>query len=193
MTSDEKLNQTTKLTVAASLFWFAVKLVLGIVALSSFLIASALFTFALSLSKLFCLFGIAKDEKAERKVYAVTTFVFVALAGLFYCIYNVRLLYGFKPTDFGLIPAIAIAAVSFYLFVKSIVNLVRYRKRNIYYKSLKLIAFIGALTNILLTQTSLLMVEMPEMNQIYNVYGALGIGAFAFIASIVNVICIFRK
>lgn len=167
-------------TLVANFFWFAIKLSLGLSASSVFLVSSAIFTFALALSKVTCFIGRKKDE---RKWLAFSSLLIV-LAGMSYAGYNVRLLMGFHPQDFGLITAIGIATLSFFLLVRSIVELVKARKSDEYEKNIKIIAFISALANIMLTQLSILAVEMPQMDQTYNVYFALGIGVFTIILGI---------
>lgn len=64
--------------------------------------------------------------------------------------------------------------------------MIKYRKyHNIYFDNLKIVSFIGALTDIMLTQMSLLMVEDPNINQLYNVIVALVISLFTIILGLV--------
>jgi hypothetical protein len=141
---------------------------------------------ALCFSKFNCLLGIKKDEKLSSKKYFIIATTLIIVAGIFYSAYSLRLLFGHTPRSYGMIIAITIAAFSFYYMINSIVNLFKYKASTPYYKTLKLISFIAALTDIMLTQMSLLIVCSPEMSQVYNVYFALGIGVLTVLLGIIN-------
>lgn len=174
------LDKTTRqkisiiITFVASILWSSVKLIFGFIENSVFLIASSIFTGCLAISKLLCLIGIIKHKK-EYKVTHIISSIMIILSGMAYCIYNIRLLMDNSIPNYGLIPSIAIAAVSFFLFVKAIVFLFKDRINDDYNRNLRVIAVISGAMDIVLTQMCLLAVEMPQMNQRYNSYLALGL------------------
>lgn len=172
----EKQNTINILiTFIVSIGWSLIKLCLGIFENSRFLIASSFFTMALALSKLMCLLGIIKHEEKYKKSLHIISCILIILSGIFYGIYNIRLTLGLTAANYGLIPSITIATVSFFLFIKALVFLIKDRNRDIYHTILRVIALISGSVDIVLTQMSLLAVEKPEMNPLYNCYLALAV------------------
>lgn len=163
------------LTFSFGILWSVVKLLLGIYQNSGFLMASAFFTMSLAVSKLLCLVGITKHQKRYVKFTHVLSSVFIVLGGAFYGVYNLRLLNGHSAANYGLIPSITIATVSFTLFVKAVVVLFRDKKKDDYHRNLRILSFIGGCVDLVLTQMSLLAVESPEMDPSYNFYIAFGV------------------
>jgi hypothetical protein len=186
LNKEVKLQIKTKIAFAFSIFWSIAKILMGIFSSSIFLFASALFTLALCFSKFTCLQGIKKDEKLLTKKYFIFSSMLIIISGVFYAGYSLRLLFGHIPKNYGIIVAITIATFSFYCMVNSIINLFRYKNSSPYYRTLRVISFIAALTDIMLTQMSLLIVCMPEMSQLYNVYFALGIGIITVLLGVIN-------
>lgn len=183
---EKKLILSTTITFVLTLLWSIGKVIIGFIVSSFFLLASAFFSLTMCFSRYCCLSGIKKDVTMTKKRYISLSSGLIILAGLLYGIYNIRLLFGYMPTNYGLILSIAIATFSFTFLVSSIINLIKYRKyHNIYFDNLKIVSFIGALTDIMLTQMSLLMVEDPNINQLYNVIVALVISLFTIILGLV--------
>lgn len=176
----------------ASILWSMAKIIFGIVDNSAFLIASAIFTICLAISKLLCLVGIVKYETNYVIIHVISSLLIVG-AGVFYGLYNTRLLYVNSMPNYGTIIAITIAAISFFLFVKAIVNLIKDKKRDDYNRNLRVIALVGGSMDIVLTQMCLLAVELPEMNPRYNLYIALGISIITMILGIYCLIKPFLK
>lgn len=163
------------LTFACGMAWSVIKLLLGIYQNSGFLMASAFFTMSLAVSKMFCLVGIIKHQKRYVRWTHVLSSLFIVLGGAFYGVYNLRLVNGHTAANYGLIPSIAIAAVSFTLFVKAVVVLFRDKKQDDYHRNLRILSLIGGCVDLVLTQMSLLAVQEPGMNQAYNFYIAFGV------------------
>ncbi len=163
------------LTFSCGMVWSVIKLLLGIYQNSGFLMASAFFTMSLAISKMFCLVGIIKHQKRYVRWTHVLSSLFIVFGGMFYGLYNLRLVNGHTAANYGLIPSIAIATVSFTLFVKAVVVLFRDKKQDDYHRNLRILALIGGCVDLVLTQMSLLAVQTPEMNQVYNFYIAFGV------------------
>lgn len=163
------------LTFSCGMAWSVIKLLLGIYQNSGFLMASAFFTMSLSVSKMFCLVGIIKHQKRYVRWTHVLSSLFIVLGGVFYGMYNLRLVNGHTAANYGLIPSIAIATVSFTLFVKAVVVLFRDKKQDDYHRNLRILSLIGGCVDLVLTQMSLLAVESPEMDPSYNFYIAFGV------------------
>lgn len=172
---DKRNTINVSITFIISIGWSLIKLVLGIYENSRFLIASSFFTMALALSKLMCLLGIIKHKEKYNKSLHIISCILIILSGIFYGLYNMRLIFGISAANYGLIPSITIATISFFLFIKSLIFLIKDRNRDIYHSILKIIALISGSVDIVLTQMSLLAVEMPEMNPQYNCYLALAV------------------
>jgi len=189
---EEKKRITSVLTGIINFTWGLVQVGMGIFLPSLFLVFAGLFSIVIGFAKTTCLIGLKKGDDQKKK-YVIIAHALIILAGVFYCWYNVRLLFGYKPTDFGLIPSITIALVATTTVTLAIINLVQFWKGNAYYKTICLVSLITALTNVMLTQMSLLMVEMPEMDQRFNVYFALGIGVFAMVTGVLNLVFMLRK
>ncbi len=180
--SERKIFFKTLCSFLFSFIWSIVKLIMGIFISSLFLLASSLFTLSMCFSKLFCLLGIKKDKDCSSKFYISLSSFLIIIAGIFYGIYNLRLLNGYIPVNYGLIISIVIALFSFIFLINSIVYLIKERKKNnFYYKNLRTIAFINALNDLLLTQMTLLMNKMPNMDHSKNIY-------FALIISIISIL-----
>lgn len=183
--SKEKRNLVNVAVVfCASVLWSAIKMVLGILENSKFLVASSFFTLSLAFSKFFCLIGITKHQKQYVRTVHVSSSVLIVLGGIFYGLYNVRLVYGEQCAQYGLIPSITIAAVSFFLFIKSVVFLFKDKKADDYHRNLRILAFISGCVDIVLTQMSILAVEMPDMDPVYNSYIALGVSVLAVVLGV---------
>ena len=171
------------------LIWAIIQFVIFLITKSFFLFSSSLFSLSLSLARLLSIIGYKKEENDKDKSYLVLSSIFIITGGIFYSSYSLRLLFGETPTDFGLIPSITIALFSFIFIINSITTLIKDRKnKNKYIKNIKIISFITSLVNIMLTQMSLLMVQSPNMDQKYNLYFALIIGAIAIILGIYSLI-----
>ncbi len=155
--------------------WSVIKLLMGVYQNSNFLIVSALFTMCLALSKLCCLIGIVKHREKYVRITHVLSSLLIVFGGVFYGLYNLRLLNGQTAANYGLIPSITIATVSFTLFIKSVVVLFRDKRRDDYHRNLRILSFISACVDIVLTQMSLLAVQAPEMDPVYNFYIAIGV------------------
>lgn len=181
------------LTFSFGILWSVVKLLLGIYQNSGFLMASAFFTMSLAVSKLFCLIGITKHQKQYVKFTHILSSVFIVLGGAFYGVYNLRLVNGHAAANYGLIPSITIATVSFTLFVKAVVVLFRDKKKDDYHRNLRILSLIGGCVDLVLTQMSLLAVEIPEMDQVYNFYIAFGVAIMTVALGIYCLIAPFSK
>lgn len=181
LSKEKRSVVNTFLVFCASMAWSLIKIILGICEHSKFLIASSLFTMCLALAKGLCLIGIIKHQKQYVIKTHVWSSLLIIFGGVFYGLYNTRLLNSNSSVNYGLIPSIAIAAVSFFLLIKAIVYLFKDRKRDDYHRNLRVIAVIGGLMDIVLTQMCLLAVNMPDMNQVYNSYIALGVSTLTVI------------
>lgn len=181
LSKEKRSVVNTFLVFCASMVWSLIKVILGIFEHSRFLIASSLFTMCLALSKGLCLIGITKHQtKYVRKTH-IWSSLLIIFGGVFYGLYNTRLLSMESYVSYGLIPSIAIATVSFFLLVKAIVYLFKDRKNDEYHRNLRVIAVIGGFMDIVLTQMCLLAVKLPNMEQVYNSYIALGVSTLTVI------------
>ena len=188
-TSDEKRIIRALITICIGAVWSLALIVFSIISQSIFIFVSALFSISLYVSNLLCLIGFKKNDEESHKFYIILSSLLMIAGGIFYCVYSVRLLFGESPRNFGLIISLAIALFSFISIVNSSIALVRDRKNpNIYIRNIKIVSFISALTSIMLTQMSLLMIKAPNVDQRYNFYFALAISIFACFIGLVVLI-----
>lgn len=184
LTSEGRFICNTTVGFFFGVLWAVIKTAIGVYEASRFLIAAALFSLAVGFSKFICLIGMVKYNNAYQKRLIELFSLFIVLSGIFYGYYNLRLLYAPSMMNYGLIPSIAIAAVSFFMFTKAIVNIFLNRKRTVYRRFLNVVSLITALTNIMLTQMCLITVQNPETDPIYNIGFALAIALFTIGAGI---------
>lgn len=156
-----------------NLLYAALQIVVGLYFGSFFLVASGLFSLANGGAKFVFINGWRRGDDTK---HLYVGYVLMMGAGLFYAIYNTRFFIGHSFPSYGLIPAIAIATLSFVQMAVSIVNVVRYKGTGPSIMAIKILALVSGATAIMLTQMCLLAVMKPDMYQGYNAYLAIAIG-----------------
>ncbi len=168
------------LSVAISAIATLVKMIAGAVSLSVFTVLSAFYSCGFSIAKALCVKG-RKENVAGRKAA-----LFLAVAGVtgvssvFYTVGAVRQI--LSPADFGygLIPAIAVAAVAFYDLISALVGLVgAARKNDGFGTEMKRINLSGALAALALAQTALMSVVGEGASPSAGIFGIIAGAATA--------------
>ena len=120
-----------------------------------FLFAAALFNIFILLSKGECLLGLV-SKRRSFKIRNFLIFIFVLTAGIIYLVYSLRLVIheDYKTYKFTTDLAVLIVIVSFVELIVATVGLFRVTKYGHFYRDIKIINFISALTAIVLGEAA---------------------------------------
>lgn len=134
------------------------KLIVGIISLSFFTCAGALYTFGMVGARLCAISGMLKDDEdhaAVRRSYAASGMILTA-ASLLYIIYSIRLF--FSPADsYNMYTAIAIAAFTFIELPLNVRRaIVESHSTTLPHRAIRTISIASSLICLVLTQTALL-------------------------------------
>lgn len=191
---EKTVNKETKgyLSVASSAVSTVAKLVAGAVSLSVFTVLSAFYSCGFLIAKALCLKG-RKESGAKRRVLLYLSVAGVTGASaIFYTVGAVRQLVDPVGFGYGMIPAITIAAISFYDLGAAIAGLIGAAKaKDGFGVELKRINLSGALAALALTQTALLSVSGGQALSSSGIMGVVA-GAVTAIGSLLSALKGFR-
>lgn len=159
------------ITMIFNFIWALLKIVFGLIKLSGFLCVSAIYTFCLGISKHMFFKGRKSVKNNEDSVnqYYLFIGIVIIVASICYLIYMVRLFFIPSNTTYGMIPAIAIAAMAFTELYFAIYGLIKAgKKKDLLTEGLKAINLVSALSAIALTQTAILSFTMEGDMSKYN-------------------------
>lgn len=165
----------TKMAVVFNYLWSLAKIIFGIITKAYIIIASGIFTLLIGRAKHNCLKGIKKESPYEANKKVKTTGIYIMVACFFYGLYMARLLFIKTVPSYGVIPSIGIAAFAFASLSVACAGMFSFRKKSYLLRSIKIINFIIALTDIAIAQMAVLTVQMPNLPQKYNAYLGIGI------------------
>ena len=160
----EKTVFKTSIVSIFNFLWSIAKLLFGIISKSYFIFASGIYT---------CLGLIC--------------------ACMFYGIYMFRLYFVNYQPKYGLIGGITIASFSFVNLTFAIIGITKVRKNSYMHKMLKITNFITALTDLVITQITLLYAIKPETDMTYNIHFGLGIALIGILINIFMIIRVSKK
>ena len=166
-----------------NLFYFAFKIIVGIIFKTPLLIAIAIYNLLIGVAKAICSRGLLKhkDNLEDCKAY-IWGGVILVLSSICYIIYTANQVgnpYGIEYTP---IIAIAIAGFATYRLTLSIIGLCKTKGRTMLVKEYKFTNFASALNHIVLTQIALLsLMAIPNMHFYNSLIGTIvGIVILAF-------------
>ena len=139
------------------------KLALGILSLSFFTCASALYTFGMVAARLCALAGIAREDNphGQYRCYRRSGLV-LAASSLMYILYSVRLFQHPATAAYHEYVALAIAAFTFTEITVNIRGLIVYRRDHTpLVHAIKMIKLASSLISLVLTQTAILSFTAP--------------------------------
>ena len=175
------------ITMIFNFVWATVKIVLGIVKLSGFLCISAVYTFCLGVSKHMFFKGRkqSKTNEESNREYFLFIGIIITIASVCYLVYMIRLFFISSETTYGMITAIAIAAMAFTELYFSIYGLIKARKqKDLLTEGLKAINLVSALSAIALTQTAILsFTTNGDMSKYNGIMGTI-VGAISLLLGI---------
>lgn len=151
-----------------------------------FLFAAALFNVFILLAKGECLLGIT-SKKRSFKVRNFLIFVFLLTAGIIYTIYSLRLIIyaNYSTYEFTKELAILISLVSFVELGVAIFGLIRVTKYGHFYRDIKIINLVSALTALVLTEAAITsFATVIKYTRLNNGYFGVIVGIITIILSI---------
>ena len=139
------------------------KLLIGLVSLSLFTCASALYTYGMVIAKVCALKGMQKEQEKQYAHYRLTGIILI-VASAFYAIYAAGFLFRPENPKYHMYIGLAIATFTFTeigLNIRGIV--VARKKRALLYHALKMVSLASSLISLVLTQTALLSFSYENM------------------------------
>ncbi len=161
------------------------KLAMSMVSHSFFLFSNALFSCGMGVARLVALQMKKKDPPGQFRLYR-NVGVILALAGLAYVTYSIRLFFGGTPGNYGQIMGIAIAFYTFLEFGLQIADLIRLRKQhNLEAEAMRLISFCSILVSFVLTQSALMSSSSPGNHAITDGMAGVFFGSLVMLVGII--------
>ncbi|MBQ8405021.1 MAG: hypothetical protein IJX09_00065 [Clostridia bacterium] len=182
-TYEEKLMIRTPFMIAGSTLLALGKMTIG---LFSDYIMCAVGGFGLLLvaAKLQCVFGVRSKRRSftwRNTVISVCLFT----AGLVYMLYMLYELIAKPPAkEYSPVIAVLVAAIAFTEMGFAVYGLVRTKRKGHFYRDVKIISFISAMTAILTAQIALLSTFSENMQHYYNAFTGLAVGGVTVLLSI---------
>lgn len=183
MTYEERMVLTTILSLSGGVILAAGKIVAGLFS-DLILFALGVFNLLLILAKLQCLIGI---KKGENNFYArnLSVAVLLFIAGVVYIAYVVSdLFFAYPDKVYTRFTSIAITAIAFLEMGLAIRGLVKTKYRGHYYRDIKIISLISAMTAMMTAQIALLSFFSEEDMSVYNSYVGIAVGVITLLLAI---------
>lgn len=185
----------SKVTMFKDYIFAAIKIILGIFFLSYFLCVSGLYSICVGFAK--TLFfegkkqcGSYSDESLEYKSiaykYLAQMATFILAGSIVYIIYMSRLFFISSVFNYGMIPSITIALISFTEITLAIIGLKK--SKGVLNWGLKCINLTSAFTAIVLTQVAILSFTNNTDNSFYNAIAGTIFGGLCIIIAILMLI-----
>lgn len=164
-----------------------VKFIAGAVTSSVFVVVSAFYSCGTGIAKVLCFKGERYAGSGEKYYLCLACAGVLFTSSILYIAGAVRQLYVPSAYNYGKIPAIAIAAVSFYDLGAAIAGIIKERKKgNCFVKALKRINFTGALAAIALTQAAILSFADGGSNKEANAVAGIIVGAAIIVSAAIT-------
>lgn len=165
-------------SLALSVCTTMVKLIAGALTASVFVVVSGFYSCFAGVAKALCYKGSGEIAEKKRAQIYLAVACMTGAAALLYLAGVIRQFFVPLSFGYGLIPAIALAAVSFYDLGAAIAGLVKaFKEKDGFRVALKRINLSGALAAIALTQVAILSVTSGSGN--YAADAAMGVAAGA--------------
>jgi hypothetical protein len=187
---------TARISMLGNFLVAAGKVALGIFTASVFFLISGIYSIGIGYAKSTYYAGLKKSDtslKSEKPFFikiAITLFA----SGVVYIIYMMRLFFISASFDYGTIPSIGIAAISFLEIGMAIGGLLRAGKqRDLLLSGLRCINLSSGMTAIVFTQVALLSLGgTGAENSIYNAIGGVVFGGLCVMLSVAMVVLYFK-
>lgn len=193
-----KMSRSLYITGAAataSTFIAAGKLIMGILSLSIFTCANAIYSFGMIGAKGITLTGIRKaQDKSEQYQYCFYASAVLIVSSLLYIIYSIRLFFSPNTISFDMNIAIGIAAVTFTEVGLNIRGVIITRHNHtLLIHVIKMINLSASLIAIVLTQTAILSFTSKEADslEISKANGVIGI-IMGTVTTLIGIYMIYR-
>ncbi len=149
------------------------------------LVSIAVYTFAILLAKLECLWGIRSNKRSFETRNRLVA-VFLLFASLVYIGFMSRMFFMERTLrDNGMLYVLLLAFISFLELGFGIAGVLRTKTRGSYYRNIKLINLCVAVIAILTTQMAILNMESETGKvSILNAYSGIGVGVFIALVAV---------
>lgn len=178
---EKRLVITTVFTMCVSSAMALSKIILGLFS-DYTLCAVGVFNILLMTAKLSCVLGVKKNVKYDRR--NAFTAIFLFFAGLIYTAYMFAAMYFDFFGKYTMFVSIALAAFAFTELGIAIYGLVKTKRREHYYRNIKIISFASALTAIMTAQIALLGFGESGDYTYINSYSGMAIGAVTMLLAV---------
>lgn len=181
---EKRIKVFSLISLVANLFICIAKFIGSFIFHNYFLAVAGLFNVFIILSKGECLLGLTSD-RMSFKLRNLFIFIFVLTAGIIYTFYSSRLLIyeNYLTYDFTFGLALLIALVSFIELGVAIYGLIRVKRYGHFYRDIKIINFITALTALVLTEAAITQFANISVHNI-----KLNNGVFGMIVGITTIV-----
>lgn len=153
------------------------KLIVGIVSLSPFACASALYTFGMVTAKSYVLAGVVREEGAgdQRGRYRRAGLILIGVS-LLYMLYSARLFFYPANSAYPMSVALAIAAFTFTELTLNLRGVIIERKNHtLLVHAVKMLNLASSLICLVLTQTAILSISSDRMESHSAANGLIGV------------------
>lgn len=167
------------------------KLLFAIMTLSLFLGINAFYTATIGYGKYQSALGLSRSNEKSEKSYYRKIGLLILIASIVYLVYALRMFFSDSNSHYDKIPAIAIAAITFFEIGLNIGGIVKAnKKKDLMLQAAKLLNLSSALIGLVLTQTAILSFTETENHSGANLLSAL---FFGLINILIGIWMIARK
>ena len=169
----------TRLSIFKDIFFVAGKSVIGIIPLSFFMFANALYSAGLGLARFVAVKMHTQTRKKQLTGYRQVGII-ISVTGICYVLYSARLFFGGKTGTYSLYVALVIALYTFVEFGINIREAFRLRRSEaLDARALRAISFASTLICFVLTQTAILSFTAEGDTRIFNAIAGVTFGSLA--------------
>jgi hypothetical protein len=156
---DQRIAFNTMMVMLFNMSWGIVKFILGAIKQTYFFCVSGVYSFLVGVCKLIYIIGAKKgyDDEQEKKLFKWVS-IAIIISNIVYIVYMGKLFFfPEKAADYGLVPSIAIAAISFGELIVAIVRIkMEIKKQDIMNVGLRCLNLTSAFSAIVFTQVCLI-------------------------------------
>ena len=184
LTFEKRVKYFSLVSLVFTIIVAIAKFIAAFVFRNYFLGIAGLFSIFIFLSKGECLLGLFFKNRSF-KFRNILIFLFLLIAGVIYTAYSFRLILyeDYVIYNYSMRLGLLISLVSFIEITFAIIGLFRVKKYGHYYRDIKIISFITALTALVLTEAAILSFTMTDIEKI-----KLNNGIFGVVVGIITII-----
>lgn len=171
---ERRIIYTATVTMSISSVIAAGKILIGVFS-DLVMCAVGVFNILLVIAKLSCVLGVIQNKGFKPR--NTFTAVFLFFAGLVYVLYmGASLIFEIPQKEYTRFMSIMTAAIAFTEMGVAIYGLIRTKRKGHYYRNIKIISFVSALTALMTAQIALLSFFHGRDLTVSNSYSGMGLG-----------------